>query len=253
MTLTFEQYSMVAWGWIAVAVVVFIALLFITAPYGRHTKTTWGPLIDNKLGWFIMEFFVLVVLFFFLYKGTNTISLVNGIIVSLFALHYINRSIIFPLRIKTNGKKMPVTITLMAMCFNLMNGFLIGYYLGEFVVYPLEWLQTPQFIIGTFIFAVGMVINWQSDNTLIHLRKPGETGYKIPQKGLFRYVSCPNLLGEVIEWGGFAILTWSLPGLAFFVWTFANLVPRAVSHHKWYQEKFPDYPKERKAVFPFIW
>lgn len=251
--ITFEIYELYTWVWISVAVVTFIALLKITAPYGRHTKSTWGPLIGNKLGWFIMEFFVLVVLSYFIIIGSNVQSLVNLIILGFFALHYINRSIIFPLRIQTNGKKMPVSIMLMAMFFNLNNGFLIGYYLGEFKVYSIDWLQTPQFIIGTLLFVVGMAINWHSDTILINLRKPGETGYKIPKGGLFNYVSCPNLFGETLEWAGFAILTWSLPGLAFFVWTFANLIPRAISHHNWYKEKFEDYPKERKAVFPFIW
>lgn len=253
MTITPQFFEGFIWGWIAIAVVTFIALLFITAPYGRHTSGGWGPLIDNKLGWFFMEFFVLVVLYYFLYTGSNPISLVNGIIIGFFTLHYVNRSMIFPLRIQTNGKKMPASIMLMGMSFNLVNGFLIGYFLGEIMVYPESWLTSPQFIIGTIIFFVGMFINWQSDTMLINLRKPGETGYKIPQKGLFKYVSCPNLFGEVLEWGGFAILTWSLPGLAFFLWTFANLVPRALSHHKWYLEKFPDYPKERKAVIPFLW
>ena len=49
-----------------------------------------------------------------------------------------------------------------------------------------------------------------------------------------------------------AVMTWSLPGLAFFIFSFANLFPRGVSSHKWYKEKFPDYPPERKAVIPFI-
>lgn len=251
--ITFELYELYAWTWIAVAVVTFIVLLKITAPYGRHTKSTWGPLISNKIGWFIMEFFVLIVLSYFIITGSNVQSLVNLIILGFFALHYINRSIIFPLRIKTNGKKMPVSIMFMALFFNLNNGFLIGYYLGEFKVYSIDWLQTPQFIVGTLIFVTGMLINWHSDTVLINLRKPGETGYKIPKGGLYNYISCPNLFGETLEWAGFAVLTWSLPGLAFFVWTFANLIPRAISHHNWYKEKFEDYPKERKAVLPFIW
>lgn len=110
---------------------------------------------------------------------------------------------------------MPVLIMLMGMTFNLVNGFLIGYYLGNFRVYELSWLTSTPFIIGTLIFITGIVINWQSDTILINLRKPGETGYKIPQGRMFRFVSSPNLLGESIEWCGFAILTWSLPGLAF--------------------------------------
>ena len=74
----------------------------------------------------------------------------------------------------------------------------------------------------------------------------------VPQKGLFKYISCPNFFGEIVEWLGFAIMTWSPAGLAFFLWTFFNLVPRALSHHKWYKRTFKDYPSERKAVFPFI-
>lgn len=250
--MTFEQYISFTWIWIAIGVAVYILLHFITAPYGRHTKSTWGPLIDNKTGWFIMEFFLLVVLFYFILTGTNEQSLVNMIIVGMITLHYLDRSIVFPLRIKTKGKKMPVLIMIFALGFNLSNGFLFGYYLGNFKVYTIDWLTTPQFIIGSLVFIAGAIINKHSDTLLIRLRKPNETGYKIPQGGLFEYVSCPNLFGEVVQWLGFAILTWSLPGLAFFVWTFANLVPRALSHHKWYLNHFQDYPKKRKAVIPFV-
>lgn len=251
--MSFEQYTVFTWIWIALAAAVFVLLLFITAPYGRHTKRTWGPLINNKLGWFIMEFFLLVILFYFIFTGENEQSIVNMIIIGLITLHYVDRSLIFPFRIKTKGKKMPLVIMLMALGFNLSNGYLFGYYLGNYKVYTLDWLTTPQFIIGTVIFITGAIINKHADTVLINLRKPNETGYKIPQGGLFKYISCPNLFGEVVEWLGFAILTWSLPGLAFFVWTFANLVPRALSHHKWYLNNFEDYPKKRKAVIPFIW
>lgn len=251
--MTLEFFNQFIWGWIAIGVITFIALLFITAPYGRHTKNGWGPLVDNRIAWVVMEAVVLVALFYFIITGSNSVSLVNGVIIALFSFHYFNRSFIFPFRIKTNGKKMPSSIMLMSVMFNSMNGFLIGYYLGDFKVYENEWLSSPQFIIGTCIFFLGMALNWSSDTILINLRKPGETGYKIPTKGFFKYVSCPNLLGEVIEWGGFAILTWSLPGLAFFVWTCANLIPRAIAHHSWYKEKFDNYPKDRKAVIPGIW
>lgn len=250
--LNFEQYTLFTWAWIALGIAVFIILNFITAPYGRHTKTTWGPLIDNKLGWFIMEFFLIVVLFYFILTGINEQSIVNIIITGLITIHYLDRSIIFPIRIQTKGKKMPLLIMIFALGFNLSNGFLFGYYLGNFKVYTLNWLTTPQFIIGTLIFITGAVINKYADTILINLRKPNETGYKIPYGGLFKYVSCPNLFGEIVQWFGFAVLTWSLPGLAFFVWTFANLVPRAISHHKWYLSHFENYPKERKAVIPFI-
>lgn len=252
MEISWQLYLYITWAWIAVGVITFFYLLRTTAPYGRHTTEKWGPMISNQWGWFLMEFFVLTVLYFFIFTGTRQLNMVTGIFAGLFNFHYINRSIIFPLRLKTPGKKMPMVIMFSGMTFNLMNGFLIGYFLGNFADYPLSWLWDPRFIAGTILFVSGMVINWMADGKLIALRKPGETGYKIPRGWLFEKISCPNLFGETIEWAGFALLTWSWPGLTFFVWTFANLVPRAISHHKWYKQKFPDYPANRKVVFPYI-
>ena len=77
-------------------------------------------------------------------------------------------------------------------------------------------------------------------------------GYVIPRGGMFRYVSAPNYLGEMMEWLGFAIATWSLTGLSFFVWTVANLGPRAFANHRWYKNRFPDYPPERRALIPCL-
>ena len=56
-----------------------------------------------------------------------------------------------------------------------------------------------------------------------------------------------------MEWIGWAILTWSLAGVAFAVYTAANVGPRAFTNHRWYLEKFGDeYPKERRALIPFL-
>ena len=82
------------------------------------------------------------------------------------------------------------------------------------------------------MMASGFAINLRADATLRALRAPGETGYKIPTGGLYRYISCPNYFGEIIEWTGWAVLTWSLAGASFAVWTAANLAPRAWTHHR---------------------
>jgi protein-S-isoprenylcysteine O-methyltransferase Ste14 len=136
-----------------------------------------------------------------------------------------------------------------------MNAGLNGYYLAELAPindYSAGWFSQPHFIGGVLLFCIGAFINLRSDNILIHLRSPGETGYKIPKGFLFNYISSPNLFGELVEWSGFAFMAWNLPALTFMVWTFANLVPRAKNHHDWYLKKFNDYPKERKIIFPFI-
>jgi steroid 5-alpha reductase family enzyme len=139
----------------------------------------------------------------------------------------------------------------MAVVFNLVNGFSNGYYFAAFApVYGVEWLTDIRFILGVGLFGGGMFLNWWSDQLLLNLRKGGKKGYFIPEGGLFRWVSCPNFLGEIVQWTGFALLTWSPAALVFALWTFFNLVPRALDHHRWYRSAFPDYPESRKAVIP---
>jgi 3-oxo-5-alpha-steroid 4-dehydrogenase 1 len=176
------------------------------------------------------------------------------VLFGLWTIHYFNRSIIFPWRTKTTGKKMPLIIVFSAIFFNLINAGLNGYWLG-FVAppYPEDWLTDPRFIIGGVVFIAGFFINQFADKKLISLRKGGKTGYFIPRGGLFNYISCPNFFGEIVEWTGFAIMAWNYPAASFAVWTAANLIPRALDHHKWYKSYFKDeYPKSRKAVIPFI-
>jgi len=150
---------------------------------------------------------------------------------------------------------MPLAIPLMAAGFNLGNAYINGRYLFHFANdrYSVDWLLDPRFILGAILFVAGYIINRWADNTLRELRRPGEIGYKIPYGGLYRFISCPNYFGEILEWFGWAIATWSLPGLAFAVWTSANLAPRAWSHHKWYHAEFSEYPLERKALIPGVW
>lgn len=247
-----EVFNWFIYGWIGVALVTFLILLKVTAPYGRHSSTTWGPMISNKLSWMIMEAPSGLLVLFLVLFGSVEIELPAAIFTGLFVLHYFNRSVIYPLRTKTEGKKVPLVITFSAIFFNLVNGGMIGYYLGFVHHYSYDWLTSPQMIVGLLAFITGAYINIQSDNILLNLRRPRETGYKIPQGGLFNYVSCPNLFGEMVEWIGFAIMTWSLPGAAFAIWTIANLLPRALDHHKFYLERFEHYPLDRKAVIPGV-
>ena len=248
-----EAFNNLLYIWIAMAIVLFPIQLKITAPYGRHTTTTWGALMDNRTGWILMEVVSILVMVYFFLDGKNEKSLPMWIFFGLWILHYLNRTFVFPLRTRTTGKKIPIFIVLSAIFFNVINAWTNGYFLGSLATsYPDSWLTSPQFIIGFIVFLTGAIINIYSDNILLALRKPGEKGYKIPQGGLFRWVSCPNHFGEIVEWIGFAIMCWNLAALGFAIWTAANLIPRAVSHHQWYQEKFKNYPKERQAVIPFL-
>lgn len=247
-------FNYIVLGWISLAIIIFPITLQITAPYGRHISSKWGPLVDNRMGWILMELPALLTFPLLFLLGDGLKGPVSWIFFGLWLVHYLNRTLIFPLRTHTKGKHIPLFIVLFAVIFNVGNGYVNGQYLGSLgPYYEWSWLGNPRFTIGAILFIAGLYINWQSDNILLHLRKPGETDYKIPHGGLFRYVSCPNHFGEILEWIGFACMTWSLPALSFALWTFVNLVPRALDHHKWYLRNFEAYPKDRKAVIPFLW
>ena len=146
----------------------------------------------------------------------------------------------------------------MGVFFNLLNALMQGgwiFYLAPDGRYTPDWLADPRFIIGTAVFFAGMGINWHSDRIIRHLRRPGDRNHYLPRGGMFRYVASANYLGELIEWCGFALLTWSLPGAVFALWTAANLIPRAAATHRRYTELFgEEYTRERrKRIIPFVY
>ena len=202
-----------------------------------------------------MEAPVFIVMAILWWNSDRYHLLVPLIFFLLFQLHYFQRAFIFPLLLKGKGR-MPLAIMLMGVVFNLLNGFMQGewlFYLAPATLYTPAWLMTPQFIIGVLLFFTGMAINWYSDYIIRHLRKPGDTRHYLPSRGMYRYVTSANYFGEIVEWTGWAILTWSLSGLVFLWWTVANLVPRAnaIWHH--YKEEFGDEVGDRKRVFPFLY
>ena len=247
-----DFYTLV-WIWAGIGILVFFILVFfnIKAPYGRHSSDQWGPVIDNKWGWFWMELPAFIVMPLLALIGPEPKSEYLYLLVFLWSYHYFFRTFVFPFRLKTKNKKMPLVIVCSALLFNGINGLVNGYFLG-FVSKSSQEVLSINVMIGLIVFCLGMIINRHADKKLISLRKKDQ-GYFIPKGGLFNYISCPNHFGEIVEWAGFAIIAWSVPALSFFIWTFCNLVPRALNHHQWYQSYFKDYPNNRKAIIPFIW
>jgi 3-oxo-5-alpha-steroid 4-dehydrogenase 1 len=249
-----SSFYVILWIWIGSAILIFWLLSRVTAPYGRHVKRNWGPMLDHRLAWMIMEIASPLSFAFFFLNGKQVKTFVVWLFFYLWIIHYINRSIVFPLRARMDGRQMPIVVMLFSILFNSVNGCLNGTYLGHIAPpYPSSWFLDIRFVTGSFLFLGGMLINYNADKVLIELRRPNTPDYSIPRRGMYRWITCPNYFGEIVEWLGFAIMTWSLPGFAFALWTAANLLPRAVAHHAWYIERFNDYPQDRKAVIPFLW
>jgi steroid 5-alpha reductase family enzyme len=235
----------------AFSLIVFAILFFISAPYGKFSRKGWGPVIKSKWAWMLMEVAspALMLIFFVISDNKN---LPQIIFLVLWLGHYLHRTFIYPFMQSGREKAFPVLLVLMAFAFNCLNGFTNGY--GVFILYSydLSYLLKWNFIAGILVFISGFIINKIADAKLRNFRKQSPSEYIVPHGWLFDYISSPHYLGEIVEWAGWAIMTWSLPGLAFSVFTFANLFPRAVTSHKWYKSHFPEYPPGRKAIIPFI-
>jgi 3-oxo-5-alpha-steroid 4-dehydrogenase 1 len=238
------------------AAITFLSALKIIAPYGRHVRSGWGPTVQARLGWIVMES-PSAIGFLWVYSwGAHKYETTPLLAATLWLVHYCYRAFVYPFLVRSHrDKRMPaLPIMLMGVFYNSMNSYVNARHLSEFDDYSADApFARPSFYLGLLLFAVGFGMNVHSDQILINLRRPGETGYVVPHGGMFRFVSAPNYFGEILEWTGWSLLAWSLPGVSFAVYTAANLVPRALVNHQWYHDKFKDaYPKARRAVIPWL-
>lgn len=241
--------------WTGLACICFAVLMFVRAPYGRHQQAGWGPTLPARAAWILMEGCSLMVMtgLFFASHAPSTLALTGF---SLWLFHYSYRSFIYPVRAQITQKTMPLLIALLAITFNIVNAGFNG--LALFFWQPVEATALNlglTSLAGLFLFGMGFCIHLHSDQVLRGLRSSTSspsTEYQIPNKGLHRWVSSPNYLGELIQWFGFALLINNLAAWSFFIWTGANLIPRAIANRAWYRTTFTDYPGHRTALIPFL-
>lgn len=243
----FEQFAAAApWIVFGFAAFVFPLLFFVTAPYGRHERPGFGPTMHAKVAWVLMEsvsFFLFAALWVFNPQFGTLVVTILGVA---WLIHYAQRTFVFSLLMRDENRQKPLLTVVMAIVFNTLNA------VGNAVALTDREIDL-RLVLGLTVFAFGMGVNLHSDHVLRKLRKPGETGYLIPNGGFFNWLSAPNYFGEILEWVGFAIAAQNWAGWAFAAFTVANLAPRALSNHRWYLQKFPDYPASRRALIPFIW
>ncbi|KAL2086502.1 hypothetical protein ACEWY4_017561 [Coilia grayii] len=241
-----------SWAFILCGVAYFFSDRRTTGTYGRYSeagKDRW--MVPARLGWFLQELPAFLVPSLLTLTTNPRPGWGKVLLLCTYCLHYFQRTFVYSLLI--HSKPMPARTVRSAMIFCSLCGALQGHNLLHCTQYDDTWLSDVRLVTGLLIFFLGMAINIHSDCILRRLRKAGETsGYKIPRGGVFEYVSGANYFGEIVEWYGFAMATWSLPAFSFAFFTMCSIGPRAWYHHRFYIEKFSDYPKTRKALIPFI-
>lgn len=231
--------------------------------YGKHMQSNKATM-PAKAAWLLFEcpqLFAFALTFWCLHQwSAQGVATPMLVLFGLWQAHYIYRGLIYPLRRRDANQRFPIGNVVMGFVFNALNGFVNAYALTQSAhLMQDSWLVHPSFLMGLVMAVAGWVINFQADNILINLRRdtppeaqPKNT-YKIPFGGMFRYVSSANYLGEIMLWLGWALMAQTLAGWVFVFFTLTNLVPRAVRTHQWYLQQFPEYPNNRKAVFPYVY
>lgn len=114
-----------AWGMIAISIPVFLALHFVAAPFGRYSPgASWiyGFHMNGTVAWVLQEMPALATVVYFWTKAPDALLLTpRSVLFALFTLHYANRTLIFPLRLR-GGKPTPVVVAALAFVFCSYNG-----------------------------------------------------------------------------------------------------------------------------------
>lgn len=77
--------------------------------------------------------------------------------------------------------------------------------------------------------------------------------HRIPRGGYFELVSSPHMLFEVLMYVALYLLLPANTTWLFVVcWVVVNQLENSWLTQKWYKETFPDYPAQRRAIFPSI-
>ena len=239
--------------WTLVAVLTFFSLFFKNAPYGRFLALNSSFTLPSRIGWVVMESPTVMGIFIFIIYFYEQLGRIEILFSFIWLAHYLHRTFIWPFRAKLKGKEMTLSVMFMALIFNVINVTLQCIWIFILGEYSDNWITSPFFLAGLFLFVLGMMININSDNILMKLRNDQGSGYHVPKGFLYKYISCPNYFGELVEWLGWALLTMSPAGFVFFIWTAANLVPRAKSNHEWSKQNISGYPSDRYSIIPFIY
>ncbi len=239
-----------------------VASFFMQTPYGRFADGRFGISLDPRWGWFLMELPASVTFLVTYANGANRTDAFPLFVLFVWVCHYANRGFLMPLLMRVpSGQKssFSLMVVLIGWVVTSLHGYLnAAWVTNHHATTGLAWFTDPRFLIGVALYYGGLAANLHADHILRNLRSKeevarGERHYRLPEGGLFRYVTNASYLSELVLWIGFALFTWSPGGVFIFAISAANLVPRAIATHRWYLERFPEYPRERKILLPFVY
>ena len=249
--------------WVHVGLVCFGFLLSLVSlilqcwkpmPYGKLSDGDGSWMVPVRPAWIAAHLIPGFILFTITYfTGAHFDSPLNIVLYCIFVIHYLARGIISPLASKYSERRITIWVPIIVLITNAFYHYINAEFIGS-VNYCRGYYYDPRFIFGAILLVIGFFINCAADIQLMLLRKSrNDRDYLIPKGVLFHLITCPNYFGEGLLWLGWAVMTWSLAGIVWWMFISSLLVSRARHSHWWYKNNFKNYPSHRKALLPFIY
>ena len=135
MSLDASGFALVTLVWAALALPVGVYSLVGTDHVGRTGGNPRGPRIAARSGWFCMELPALCVLPA-VYLAAGSRHPAGDLLVAAWVVHYAHRTLVWPWIVQRHARPMPAVTCVSAIVFNVINGLLIGWFLGHLADYP---------------------------------------------------------------------------------------------------------------------
>ncbi|MBN2549425.1 MAG: hypothetical protein JXB15_09725 [Anaerolineales bacterium] len=241
--------------WTPGTIALYILLAIVTLSIGildalglskiAYSKFRSSQGMDSRLGMFIVYALPAAVGYFFAARYLDKATPIQWMLFLTIEAHFVKRCLEVLFIHRYSGEIEVRSVYAIAIFYCFITGY--AAYLHNQTIAQVDAL----FELGIGLFVAGELINFWHHKLLADLRK-GNTKYRIPQGGLFALVSCPHYLGELTAWLGLALMSRHLFLAIVFIGMTIYLVERALRTQTWYHRQFPNYPKSRKAILPFL-
>ena len=214
-----------------------------------------GPQISWRMVFFLEYLGPLLIHQFYLIKSVYfdeiELNLVQLLAYAMITFHFLKREYETILVHRFSHSTMPLSnLFKNSAHYWILSGFGIGHFL-----YSSSFKSTKSIHLiyaSVVIFIVSELANFRTHLILRDLRPEGSNSRAIPRGFGFNLLSCPNYFFEMLAWFSFSFMT-DLPSAWFFsLVATAQMWLWAVKKHQRYLKEFPDYPKNRKPMIPFI-
>ncbi len=216
---------------------------FMEMKYSKFFKGDRG--LPSRQGMFLLYFVPFLIALGFSLPYLAALTPVQALVLAATLIHFGKRTLEALFLHQYSGKMEFSTNLMILMFYSLVAGGII--YLNNWPVPVVDGFV----LTGAVLFVVGVIGNFAHHKLLADLRK-NTREYVIPRGGWFEYVACPHYLFEIIGWVGIALMSQYLFTWMSMIAMTGYLTVRSLKTLKWYQQKFADFPKERKALVPFI-